>query len=337
MKLITKVFFLTALFTGLFSCTNSTEKRIKNKEVKKDKQQHTLINSPEFNADSAFYYIRKQIEFGPRNPNSEGHKNCAEWLVNKLKEHTPNVEIQHFKSRAFDGKIYKGKNIIASFNPEINKRIMLSAHYDTRPFSDQEKDKNLHNKPIDGANDGGSGVGVLLELARNFKQLPPTVGVDIFFWDLEDYGMPAWKNGKGDGGWCLGSKYWSENPHKINYSANYGILLDMVGGKNNVFAVEGYSLNYAQNIAEKIWNTAAEMGYSHIFVPYKGMTVTDDHVPINQIAKIPTIDILGSSTAKGYYNFDINWHTQKDNLENININLLETTGKVVSRVVYSEK
>lgn len=335
---LNKGFLGLALVMGLYACDGEKQAKTPAAEKIATSVKQPKTRKIQFNADSAYAFVEKQVAFGPRDPNSPGRQACAEWLVQKLKTYTPNVSVQEFQARGYDSKVYTGQNIIASFNPGKRKRIMLSAHYDTRPFADQDDNMEVNRKPIDGANDGGSGVGVILEIARMMKEEAPEIGVDIFLWDLEDFGAPDWHGPtEDDGGWALGSKYWSANPHELNYRAQYGILLDMVGGKGNVFAVEGYSMEYAPAETEMIWNVAAQMGHDDIFRPYTGMTVMDDHVPINTIAGIPTVDILGQDTSSGYYKFNQHWHTHGDNMEDISKDLLNVCGRVVEKVIYSER
>jgi len=219
---------LTVLFsTILFACTNEPQPKQKSTKTKKQKIR---IEVPSFSADSAYYFVEKQVSFGPRDLSSKGWENCAIWLEKKFKSYTPNVIVQEAPITTYDGKNHTLKNIIASFSPKKNNRIALFAHWDSRHIADHDT-KNT-DKAILGANDGGSGVGVLLEMARQFNKKTPKIGVDIILFDAEDYGQP--ENSSlpiMQDSWCLGSQYWSKNPHKKNYYARYGILLDMVGSK----------------------------------------------------------------------------------------------------------
>ena len=296
----------------------------------------TNINIPNFNADSAYSYIEKQLSFGPRVPNTDAHTKCAEYLVEKFKTYTKDVIVQETKVKAFDGTLLNCKNIIASYNPETNNRIFISAHWDSRPFADNDSDIKNHNTPIDGANDGASGVGVIIELARLLSINNPSIGVDFILFDVEDYGQPEKSNfAKQADTWCLGSQYWAKNPHKAGYYAKYGILLDMVGVEGATFTMEGTSMNYAPNIMKNVWNTAVNAGYSDYFLFSKTNPITDDHLYINEIAKIPTIDIIhhDSSTPSGFYK---NWHTLKDDLSGINKNTLKAVGQTLLNVIYQD-
>jgi hypothetical protein len=291
-----------------------------------------------FNADSAYTYVQTQVDFGPRVPNTEAHRKTAAWLEQKLKEAGAQVTIQSFKAPAYDGTTLELKNIIASFNPQKQKRIMLAAHWDTRPFAD--KDSVKRDAPFDGANDGGSGVGVLLEIARAMKANPPRAGVDIVLFDGEDWGEKDGATGKvpvhedWDDWWCLGSQYWSEHKHKPNYRPYYGILLDMVGAADARFFREGHSMQHAPRIVDKVWNAAATLGYSDTFVKADVGGITDDHYFVNTIGKIPMIDIVQFEPNAGWGDFH---HTTKDNMSIINRRTLEVVGNTVMKVVYDEE
>lgn len=291
---------------------------------------------PFFNADSAYAFVKAQVDFGPRVPESEAHKKCASWMVKKFKSYGAKVTIQSFKARAYNGKILSGKNIIASYQPQNKQRIMISSHWDSRPFADHDPDPKNHYKPIDGANDGASGVGIILELARLFQQQHPNIGVDLVLWDLEDYGKHNDETATGDDdSWGLGSQYWSKNPHIPGYQAKYGILLDMVGAENPTFTKEYYSLQYARNIVEKVWKSAAKLGYDSVFLNQEAGAVMDDHFYVNKFASIPTIDIIhyNSSNKSGFFPY---WHTLGDNMSVISKSTLGIVGNTLVYVVYNE-
>lgn len=295
-----------------------------------------------FNADSAFAFVKAQTDFGPRVPNTEAHEQCAAWLVNKLSEYADTVMVQEFRTRLFNNKGIDGKNIIASFNPKAAKRIILCAHWDSRPFADHDPDEANWNHPIDGANDGASGVGVLIESARCFRQqpLPEKVGVDIILFDLEDYGprqdqAEQYYDGHHNH-WALGSQHWAAQHHLPGYKANFGILLDMVGGSKPNFMKEYYSQSYAAWLGNKVWRTAQDLGYGQYFVNELGDPISDDHLPMNEIAGIPTIDIIDLQPNSSNESFPEVWHTLNDNLENIDKSTLGMVGKVLIHTVYRE-
>jgi Zn-dependent M28 family amino/carboxypeptidase len=245
--------------------------------------------------------------------------------------------VQEFKARVYDNRIFEGKNIIASFRPEFQKRIFLSAHWDSRPFADHDPDPAKHNTPIDGANDGASGTGVLLEIARQLSLQQPKIGVDIVLFDLEDYGPPQDnQTNQTTETWGLGSQYWSKNPHTYGYSANYGILLDMVGAADAVFPKEGFSMYYAPDVVEKIWGAARSIGYKDYFLDEDGGYITDDHYFVNTLAQIPTIDIIHLNKNSVNGSFYDHWHTLGDKLDQIDPSTLKIVGQTVLTVIYRE-
>lgn len=291
------------------------------------------VITPQFNADSAYQYIQNQVDFGPRVPNSASHKACASWLDSKLQRFGAKTIIQKGVVTAFNGDKLNIQNIIGQFSPEKTQRILLFAHWDTRPVAD--KDIKDTQKPIDGANDGGSGVGVLLEMARQFSIKEPKYGIDIIFFDAEDYGTFIGQKSRIAEDWCLGSQYWAKNPPIANYRPKYGILLDMVGEKNATFPIDEISARYARNIVEKVWSTGRRLGYSNYFIPVQSGAITDDHKFVNEIANIPSIDIISFDPNSG--RFGDYHHTHADNMDIIDKNSLKAVGQTVMEVVYQEK
>ena len=297
---------------------------------------------PQFNADSAYQYVAKQTSFGPRVPETEAHAQCAEWLTAKLNEWADTVIVQEFRTRLFNDKGIDGKNIIGVFHPEAKKRIVLCAHWDSRPYADHDPDEANTHTPIDGANDGASGVGVLLECARQFhlQALPEKLGVDIIFFDLEDYGphqddAETYYDDRVNY-WALGSQHWSKSPHVYGYKAYYGILLDMVGGSKPNFQKEYYSQGFAAWVVNKVWRKAYDLGYRPEFSNEMGGPISDDHLPMNQVAGIPTIDIIDLQPESSNGCFPEVWHTVNDNLEHIDKATLGMVGDVLLHVLYEE-
>lgn len=305
-----------------------------NDEKTANKNEPSVIAVPVFNQDSAYNFVKTQVDFGPRVPNSKAHENCLEYLSDKLGKFGAEVSIQKGTGTLYDGQKIEIKNIIGTFNPSAEHRILLMAHWDSRPFADQDAERSKHKTPILGANDGASGVGILLEVARNLTTLPENTGIDIIFFDVEDYGAPYfYKGDKNENSWCIGSQYWSKNPHKADYRAEYGILLDMVGGSGAKFYKEQYSVRYADNIVEKVWSKAINAGFDGYFVNNRGGYIIDDHLPINNIRNIPTIDIIqyDPSSENG---FNRHWHTTKDDMNNIDKNTLYVVGQTVLNVIF---
>ena len=227
------------------------------------------------------------------------------------------------------------RNIIASYDLDNPVRIIICSHWDSRPWADHDANADNHRVPIDGANDGASGVGVMLEMARLMQQKMPDVGIDFICFDAEDCGTPEWDDQGGDHSstWCLGSQYWAGRHHVDGYRAIYGILLDMVGGSNCVFEKEAYSLLYAPSVVDKVWSKAIRLGYGDLFKNEKGGGVTDDHVQVNQ-SGIPCIDIIARDANEN--TFCKTWHTMNDNIGNINKQTLKAVGQTVLEVIYSE-
>jgi hypothetical protein len=289
-------------------------------------EKYPKMEPVNFDADSAYGFVARQVAFGPRVPGSGPHMQCAGWLKGELERFTDEVMVQSATVSDNKGGQIALQNIIGIINPSAKDRILLCAHWDTRPQSDE--DPLVKNRPADGANDGGSGVGILLEIARQLSINKPGLGVDIVLFDAEDGGD---RRGSSET-WCIGSQYWSRNPHIPSYRARFGILLDMVGAANARFAQEGHSLNFANNYVQMIWQTGQSLGYGSYFVYEKGGMITDDHYYINNILGIPTTDIIQFSkeTQSGFGDY---WHTQKDNMSIIDRKTLKAVGHTVIEVI----
>lgn len=293
------------------------------------------VKVPAFARDSAYAFVAQQVAFGPRVPGSDAHKAMRQWVVQKFKSYGASVQEQSFKATTATIGDVRATNIIASFNPTYARRVVLAAHWDTR-FAADEDDQDV-NKPIDGADDGGSGVGALLEIARLIQQNPISLGVDIILFDAED-------QGSSDGGaetWCLGSQYWAQNPHVKGYRAEYGILLDMVGAKGAVFQREDLTGVFPPNKVsrihqhyDKVWALAKAMGKSALFLDSKTRPITDDHYFVNLYTEIPMIDII-HKPVNNPGGFGPHWHTHDDNLQVIDRNVLGAVGQVVTAYIYN--
>ncbi|MSQ79939.1 MAG: M28 family peptidase [Flavobacteriaceae bacterium] len=336
-QLIVYSLWLLVYSSGLFisGCKSVKDESDNSPTAPIDPAPKQVLASPDFNADSAYKFVKRQVAFGNRVPGTAAHKECAEWLFAKLKQYTPNVSFNGGKTKTFDGKTHTVKNVVAEFNLEAKKRVLLCAHWDTRPFADQ--DVTARDKPIEGANDGGSGVGILLEIARVMKEKAPTIGVDIILFDIEDYGQPQEsKYTLMEDSYCLGSQYWGKNPHKKGYKADWGILLDMVGGTNARFTMEGNSLDQAGDATRKVWDIAAQLGIPN-FIATRGPDITDDHYYIFQLTDIPVLDIIEYDAASPSRTFSRSWHTHQDVLANISTQTLKAVGQTVAEAVYREK
>ena len=298
---------------------------------------------PSFNADSAYAFTKAQCDFGPRDMNSRGHDLCGEWIISKFKEYGCKVTTQTATLVGYDGTKLRSRNIMASINPEATTRILLCAHWDSRPWADNDPDSANWRKPILAANDAASGVAVMLELARivrkskDEKAFNKQLGIDFVCFDAEDWGTPQWADVADNAdSWALGAQYWSKNLPQ-GYEARYGILLDMVGGVGAKFYREGMSMQYAPEIVKKVWRAAREVGFGSYFPKEDGGVITDDHVPVNQFAKIPTIDIIPYYADCQQSSFGPTWHTLADNMENIDKNTLKAVGQTLVQVIYKEK
>ena len=286
--------------------------------------EEATANSVSFSADSAYAYLKKQVDFGPRVPNTEAHRLTADWLSGELKRHGAEVTEQRTDITAFDGTVLHARNIFGQFNPDATDRTLLLAHYDCRPWADEDPDPEKRKLPVDGANDGASGVAVLLEVARQLSTLSTNKGIDILFVDAEDWGTEG-----DDESWAMGTRYFANNPIKPGYAPSRAILLDMVGGKGAQFPVEYFSQQNAPALVSQLWNSAKRLGYGAMFPQVIGSAVTDDHIELIK-AGIPAVDIIEYHPNEG---FNPHWHTSTDNIDNIDPHTLKAVGETVMNVI----
>ena len=298
---------------------------------------------PAFCADSAYLFCQQQCDFGPRTMNSEAHDLCGQWIIQKFTDYGMTVIPQKAVLKGYDGTPLRSTNIIASYRPDEKARILLCAHWDSRPWADNDPDEANWKQPVMAANDGASGVAVMLEVARLIQaatqEKPDTLsmGVDFICFDAEDYGFPQWEEGDDPGDtWALGAQYWSANLHKDGYDARFGILLDMVGGQGAQFYQEQMSRYYARSVVDKVWNAATVVGYGSFFPMKEGSGITDDHIPVNSVAKIPCIDIIPYYPACEQGSFGPTWHTVNDDMAHIDRTTLKAVGQTVIQVIFSE-
>ena len=331
-----RALLILGVLIAFVSCDNNNKPT---QTSQKNEKKNVVV--PAFDGNSAFEFVKKQCDFGPRVPGTDAHQQCADWMIETLNGYADTVFVQDFKARVYDGKVFDGKNIIAAFNPNAKKRIIVAAHWDSRPFADNDPDEENWKKSIDGANDGASGCGVMMEMARVMKssRIDDNIGIDLIFFDLEDYGAPKWadESMRNDLSWGLGSQYWSKKPHIDGYKAYYGILLDMVGASNPRFPKEYYSQSNAAWVLNKVWRTARGMGYDEAFTNELGDPINDDHIYMIHYAGIPTIDIIDLNGDEDRTScFFPYWHTIKDNIEQIDVKTLQMVGNVMMKVVYNE-
>lgn len=328
MKMITWVsaFSLLGLLSlGSFACSDNAAQG----QDKQEQNASTTEASPSirFDADSAYRFVSEQVAFGARVPGNVGHQRCGDWIVAQLKRWGYTITEQTFTGKDYWGKSITGRNIIASLRPEAQNRVLLMAHWDTRAVADHDAAPDKRSEPILGADDGASGVGVLLEIARQHSLSPMAVEPDFVFFDLEDGG-----NSGDNDSWCLGSQYWAKHPHVADYKARFGILLDMVGAKGARFYWESHSKAYASPILFKIWDTARSLDWGNYFVSADGGEMVDDHVPVIKHRGIPSVDIINYDP-KTYNGFGGHWHTHGDNLNIISKETLRAVGQTVVRVL----
>ena len=282
----------------------------------------TAASHHTFNGDMAYELTRQQCEFGPRVPGTPAHAQCAEWLQSTLRASCDTVLLQTaMLQSARSGKVGI-KNIIGVINPDASQRLLLLAHWDTRPWADNDPDAANHSKPVMGANDGASGVGVLLQLASQLKAEGTTLGVDILLVDAEDMG-----ENENEESWALGTQYWAAHPHVAGYKPLFGILLDMVGAEDAIFSREYYSMQNAAGFVNMVWRLAAGSRFLNV----QGGAVTDDHVFVNR-AGIPCIDIIDmrSDSETGFCPV---WHTTHDTMDGISVSTLAEVGQTLLNVI----
>ena len=316
--------------------------------TKKSQGEEQKAVSIAFCADSAYAFCAAQCQYGPRTMNSVAHEECGQWIAEKFRQYGCDVELQRADLKGYDGTILKSTNIIAKSQKLTAKsrqltansqqpRILICAHWDSRPWADNDPDSANWRKPVMAANDGASGVAVMLEIARLLQQNDSaSVAVDFVCFDAEDWGTPQWENNSDGDSWALGAQYWAANcPKQIANSYQYGILLDMVGGQSARFYQEYFSMKYARNIVEKVWQAASAAGYGSYFPAKDGGGVTDDHLPVNEKAGIPCIDIINHYPDCEQSNFGPTWHTINDDMQHIDKNTLQAVGQTLIQVIFS--
>ncbi len=315
--------FFLILALSIAACTGESPKP--REPEPQPQSEKSMTSVPTFSGQRAFEYLLKQVSFGPRNPNSVGHRQCLDYLASTLRQFADEVQLQPFQAQGYN-EVLALTNVIARFNPEAKKRILLCAHWDTRPRAEQDTNKARRNEPILGANDGASGVAVLLEIASLLKQNPPAIGIDIVLFDGEDYGR------EGDlQKYFLGSRYFVKNKPP-DYLPVFGILLDMVGDKFLDLPKEQHSMRFAPDIVDMVWRKAWELGYTQ-FLDEIRHEVNDDHLILNQ-GGIKTINIIDFDYPDPTHRY---WHSHEDTPDKCSPESLEAVGTVVTHIVYTRK
>lgn len=291
-------------------------------------ETESLTENLLFSGDNAFRLAERQLSFGPRVPGTKAHSECYEWLRDSLEATGAKLTVQNATLTTFDGTKIPMRNIFGQFNPEASDRILLLAHWDCRPWADQDPHPDNHTKPVAGANDAASGVAVLLELARVIGESSTTKGIDILFADAEDWGTEG-----DDDSWALGTRYFAQNPPVQDYSPSGAILLDMVGAPDATFMREYFSEKSNSSLADRIWAKGASLGYGKYFVNRLGSAVTDDHVELIK-AGIPAIDIIDYRDGSGFFSA---WHTVSDTMEAISPVTLEAVGHTLESLLMDHR
>ncbi|MBR1687914.1 MAG: M28 family peptidase [Prevotella sp.] len=332
-RIATASFYLCTVL--LFAASCSTPK-------KTNATAETKAVEIEFNADSAYAFCAAQCQFGPRVMNSEAHEQCGAWIGRQFEQYGYSVSKQQATLTGYDGTPLRATNLIARHAdsiPQAGRRILVCAHWDSRPWADNDPDEANWHQPVMAANDGASGVAVMLELARLIQQHDSlNVAVDFLCFDAEDWGTPQWSDIQDDGNtWALGAQHWATHydPQRDG-RYDYAILLDMVGGQGAHFYREGFSVQYAAAIVDRIWRAAQTAGYGSLFPNQTGGYITDDHVPLNQTAQIPTVDIINHYPDCQQSSFGPTWHTVSDDMQHIDRNTLRAVGQTLVQLLFTE-
>src|SRR5213596_1699021 len=277
----------------------------------------------EFDGSRAFGYVEQQMAFGPRIPGTPGHERAGDWLVAQFRARADTVWVQPFAHVTQRGDTLHLRNILARFRPAAAERVLFLAHWDTRPRADQSANLGQQRLPVPGANDGASGVAVLLGVADALKAKPPAVGVDLLFVDGEDYGDFT----KDSTDVLIGSRYFAAH-QPPGYPPLFAVLFDMVGDKDLRIGYEGNSQAFAPEVVDRVWRTANELGYERYFIPQVESTLIDDHVAL-QKAGIHAIDVVDFNYGPG----NSYWHTTEDTIDKVSAASLKVVGDVAVALV----
>ncbi len=267
----------------------------------------------EFDGEAALRYVEAQLGFGPRVPNTEGHRRAGDWILEQLRRRADSVEVQEFTHVTLDGDTLRLRNFIGRFRPEVRERILYVAHWDTRPRADRSANLGQQRLPVPGANDGASGVAVLIGVADVLRLRPSEFGVDLVFVDGEDYGDFA-----ADADVLLGSRHYAASLD-TDALPLFAVVWDMVGDRDLEIFQEGNSVDRAPEVVERVWNRARELGHGRVFRSSVGYTMTDDHIPLLGVG-IRAIDVIDFEYP--------HWHTTEDTLDKVSAASLQIVGDV---------
>jgi len=293
-----------------------------------------------FSGESTLRYVKAQLDFGPRVPGTPGHRRTGDWIVAEMKKRSDSVVVQAFPHVTATGETLPLRNILARINPAAPQRVLYVTHWDTRPTADD--DPNLGNKrlPIPGANDGASGVALLMGIADALKKTPSIYGVDLLFVDGEDYGSFDGYNPDSalTKSWdvLIGSTYFANHLPSPDYRPIFGVLFDMIGDKDLQIYQESNSVNAAPEVVSRVWQTAADLGYSNDFIAQNNQAITDDHVPLLKrglrVIDVIDIDYCTQGTDCGGTPRNLH-HTMQDTFDKVSARSLQIVGDVAVTLV----
>jgi hypothetical protein len=273
-----------------------------------------------FDGEAALQYAKAQLDFGPRIPGTPGAQRAGDWIISEMKKRADTVIVQAWTHTTLDGRQLPMRNILARYNPGASDRILYVTHWDTRPISDGAENLGERQMPVPGANDGASGVGLFIALGDALKKNPPPGGVDLLFVDGEDYG--EFDEDLADV--LIGSAYFAKHPPDSAYRPIFGVLWDMIGDKDLAIKKEGYSVQRAPEVVDRVWSKAAELGHDRVFLPVEQGPITDDHVPLLD-AGFRVIDVI-----------DLDYpyhHRPSDTLDKISARSLSIVGEVAEALL----
>ncbi len=279
------------------------------------------VDRPDFDGEAALGYVRQQLAFGPRIPGSEGHRRMGEWLIAEMGQRADTVIEQRWTHVTAAGDSLPMLNVLARFRPEATQRVLYLAHWDTRPISEKAA-PGRQDEPVPGANDGASGVALLMGVADQLRRVPPNVGVDLLFVDGEDYGDfgPPLQDV------LIGSTYFARNLPEGDYRPLLGVVWDMIGDRDLRIYQEEYSLRAAPEVVDRVWRTAQDLGYGDVFIEQNIGAITDDHVPLQEVG-LRVIDVI---------DLEYPWHhTPDDTIDKVSAESLQIVGEVAMAVLRS--